>query len=205
MLNSETLGLYDAMSDSPIITTPSQHLQQDVMENALLIGRVTMQWTTIQVAISKVFHCLSGLDATKSEAVFFAVKSDGSQRDMTLSLGRIVLERHPELFQRMIKLFNSLGDLSGERNAVTHAMWAVKMPEGRLTPIPSRGQHRRLKVKDHRAQFDRLLRELSTMLNELIKLEKDIRGALKQNPAVQSGSPQQSLPRVRPKGEADVG
>ena len=62
------------------------------------------------------------------------------------------------------------------------------MPEGRLMPIQSRGQHRRLKVKDHRAQFDRLLRELTAMFNELVNLEKDIRGALKQDSADTSGA-----------------
>jgi hypothetical protein len=144
----------------------------------LLLGRITIQWTTIQAAISRVFRRLSGLDAAKAEAVFFAVKSDTSQRDMTLALGRVVLDKHPELLERTIKLFNRLGDLSGERNAVTHAIWAVNLPEGRITPMPSRGQHRRLKIDNHRAQLDRLLRDLSEMFRDLVKLEADIRTVL---------------------------
>jgi hypothetical protein len=163
----------------------SKDIQKELGENALLIGRVTMQWTTIQAAISQLFRRLSGLDAEKAEAVFFAVKSDSSQRDMTLALARIVLKDQSELLRRVIKLFNLLGELSGERNAVTHAMWAVKMPEGRVTPMPRRGQHRRLKIQDHRAQFDQLIRDLSQMFRDLVKLESDIRSALTQ----QSGKP----------------
>jgi hypothetical protein len=162
------------------IPSSSKDIQKELGENALLIGRVTMQWTTIQAAIAQLFRRLSGLDASRSEAIFFAVKSDSSQRDMTLALARIALNEHHELLRRLIKLFNLLGDLSGERNAVTHAMWAVKMPEGRVTPMPRRGQHRRLKIEDHRAQFDTLLRDLSQMFRDLVKLDADIRAVLKE-------------------------
>jgi hypothetical protein len=151
----------------------STEINKELTENAMLIGRVTMQWTTIQAAVSHLFRRFSGLDPLRAEAIFFAVKSDTIQRDMTLAAARIALSPFPDLLERTESLFAKIGRLSSERNAATHTMWAVKMPEGRVTPYPSSNQHRRLKIDDHRAQFEQLIAQLNDTFRKAVQLEAD--------------------------------
>jgi hypothetical protein len=149
-------------------------IRKNVERNALAIGQITMQWTTIQVAISYLFRRLSGLDKTRAETIFFGVRSDTNQREMTLALARTVLRGEPELLARLDKVFDRIGRYSGERNAAAHALWVVKMPEGRVMPYPTVSHHRRLKVDDHEKQFERLLSNLSKVFRELLLLDAEL-------------------------------
>jgi hypothetical protein len=155
-------------------------IKKNVDANALVIGQITMQWTTLQVAISHLFRRLSGLDHIRADAIFFCIKSDTTQREMTLALARKVLAPLPELLEKLEKTFDRIGRYSGERNAAAHAMWVVKLPEGVVMPHPASSQHRRLKVQDHKKQFDRLLSNLGSVFRELMDLAKEIDKALSQ-------------------------
>lgn len=140
----------------------------------MAIGQITMQWTTIQVAISYLFRRLSGLDKARAETIFFGVKSDTSQREITLSLARLVLRHEPELLAKLEKIFDRIGRYSGERNAAAHALWVVKLPEGQVMPYPTPGQHRRLKMDEHEKQFERLLANLGKVFRDLLQLDADL-------------------------------
>ena len=153
-------------------------IKKNVDQNALIIGQITMQWTTIQVAISYIFRRLSGLDKVRAEIIFSCVKSDATQREVTLALARALLAPQPELLGRLEKLFDKIGRYSGERNAAAHTMWAVKLPEGLVIPYPTASHHRRLKVHDHITQFDRLLNNLGKAFREVMKLDADIATAM---------------------------
>lgn len=155
-------------------------IKKNIDANALVIGQITMQWTTVQVAISYLFRRLSGLDPTRADAIFFCIKSDTTQREMTLALARKVLTPLPELLEKLEKTFDKIGRYSGERNAAAHAMWVIKWPEGVVIPHPGSSHHRRLKVNDHQKQFDRLLKNLGSVLNELMLLDTELDKALTQ-------------------------
>ena len=99
---------------------------------------------------------------------------------MILALARVVLASHPELLESLEKIFDKIGRYSGERNAAAHTMWVVKLPEGVVMPYPSANYHRRLKVQDHKKQFERLLNNLGKVFREIIQLDADIAKAAAQ-------------------------
>lgn len=149
-------------------------IKNNVDRNALAIGQITMQWTTIQVGMSYLFRRLSGLDKARAETIFFCVKSDTSQREMTLALARTVLSSEPELLGKLEKIFDKIGRYSGERNAAAHTMWIVKMPDGKVMPYPTASHHRRLNIDEHEKQFERLLSNLGKVFREMVQLDADI-------------------------------
>lgn len=162
----------------PTKVNTAGEIKSNVEKNALAIGQITMQWTTIQVGMSYLFRKLSGLDKTRAEIIFFSVKSDTNQREMTLALARTVLSSQPELLGKLEKIFDKIGRYSGERNAAAHTMWIVKMPDGKVMPYPTASHHRRLNIAEHEKQFERLLSNLSKIFREMVQLDADIARAL---------------------------
>jgi|SRR4051794_20163750 hypothetical protein len=62
-------------------------------EHAALLGHATLAWNDCQSMIMQIFHTLSGTTWGQSTAVFLALKSDQSQRDITIALLRAILDR----------------------------------------------------------------------------------------------------------------
>src|SRR4051794_25955931 len=88
-------------------------------EHAALLGHVTLAWNDCQSMIMQIFHTLSGTTWGHSSAVFLALKSDQSQRDITIALLRAVLDRADDdaMRQHGTSLVSQLGNFAGERNA----------------------------------------------------------------------------------------
>ena len=67
------------------------------------IGRASMVWNDVQSEVFFLFKKLSKMDLSSAEAVFFAVKADASQREMTAALAKIELKDDPNNLERVLK------------------------------------------------------------------------------------------------------
>ena len=94
-------------------------------EHAQLIGSVVIAYNRVQWLISVLFVAFSGMPDEQAQDVFFAVKSDGVQRDIALAAGKTALAKHPALWEGFRTVIAEINDLAGERNAAVHTMWAV--------------------------------------------------------------------------------
>lgn len=92
------------------------------------IGRLTVLWNDIHFCIFLLFWKLMDKDIEKSEAIFFLLRSDRAQRDLTKSLVKATLERHPDVQNRTCKAIEAINDVSGRRNDFIHAMWINDHP-----------------------------------------------------------------------------
>ena len=61
-------------------------LEKQYDEHAALVGHVTLAWSNIHSEVFAIFSLLCGMEGRRSEAIFFALKSDASQRDITLAI-----------------------------------------------------------------------------------------------------------------------
>ena len=68
-------------------------------EHATLIGSVVIAYNKIHWVISVLFVAFSGMPAEEARDVFFALKSDRLQRDITLAAGKTALAEHPALWE----------------------------------------------------------------------------------------------------------
>ncbi len=102
------------------------------------IGRASMVWNDVQSEVFFLFKKLSKMDLSSAEAVFFAVKTDASQREMTAALAKIELKDDPNNLDRVLNNLKEAGNLAAQRNVAIHTAWLVGedyMPRlyGRLT------------------------------------------------------------------------
>jgi hypothetical protein len=143
-------------------------------EHAALIGRVTIGWNSIQYRVLQIFARLSGLDFEEAKAVIYALKSDASQRDVTIALAKVVLEkRDPKTFNHMLIIFDAIGRSSGVRNAAAHTHWVVNTRDSIVQPHPQLPKHRRL-ADDHVKQFKHLLVEYISLTRHLNQILNDL-------------------------------
>jgi hypothetical protein len=150
-------------------------------EHAALLGHVTLAWNDCQSMVMQIFHTLSGTSWAKSTSVFLALKSDQSQRDITVALLLAVLNRADDDGMRQLgtSLVGQLGSLAGERNAATHTMWITVMPSRRVEPHPAIPKPKILKP-DFKSQFEGLTQKLRKLFRELLKYEAALRVHLEQ-------------------------
>lgn len=153
--------------DNPTFADPA-----DV--DALWIGRVAVAWNTAQSLVHLYFMTISGLPVVEAKAVFFALKGDTGQRDITHALLQEKFISHPDLLARTNRVFKRLGELSGERNAAIHTLWSRQHANGMLQPTPFAIHHGKLEVDNHRAQFERLTSQLYELVGEMSSLFSDM-------------------------------
>lgn len=140
---------------------------------APLIGRVTIAANNAQHLVLIIFDILVR-DGDLARAIFFSLKSDAAQRDITLAAMAVRLRGAPELLERGRKAFQRLADLSGERNAAIHTIWAVEGSNKRYSPAPGAEHHKRLRQDDFEGQFSELAMNLGGMSSVLFELRTDI-------------------------------
>ena len=58
---------------------PDTDLEKQYDEHAALVGHVTLAWSNIHSEVFAIFSLLCGMEGRRSEAIFFALKSDASQ------------------------------------------------------------------------------------------------------------------------------
>src|SRR5216684_2202670 len=72
-------------------------------EHAAMIGRVAVAWNDVQFAVSQIFWLLSGMPQKRAHAVFFALRTDAAQRDITNAAALDVLSDDNALYKRLAK------------------------------------------------------------------------------------------------------
>ena len=160
------------------ITVPDDMLKGQ----AELVGRVAIRWNSAHYAVFLLFETITGM--TAAWEVFWALKADTAQRDITLSAAVPLLKDQPDILRRLKESFNKLGALAGERNAIIHAAWSVvlKPPNheartievDRFVPIK---QYPKLE-DDLYKQAKRLHGDLALLEEELIKIDYEIQRLL---------------------------
>ena len=65
------------------------------------------------------------MPAEEARDIFFDLKSDRLQRDITLAAGKTALAEHPALWERFETTLEKVNELAGERNAAVHTVWAI--------------------------------------------------------------------------------
>ena len=94
---------------------------------ATILGLVALKWNDIQFFVFVMFWRL--LDKSpNAEAVFFAVRTDRAQRDMTVALAKDVLKATPDLMNRVVNLLADISRMAGRRNDVIHGCgaWTIQ-------------------------------------------------------------------------------
>jgi hypothetical protein len=122
------------------------------------------------------------MPAEQARDVFFALKSDRSQRDITLAAGKTALAEHPALWKRFESAIREVNELTGERNAAVHTMWTIEwefwglqslyFPRVRVAPGAAR--HGRL-ADDFSTLFAKLNEKFQELLVELYRIRDEFR------------------------------
>jgi hypothetical protein len=130
-------------------------------DQATLIGQVVLEWNHMHDMIFHSFWQLSGMSREQAQAVFYALKADSAQRDITAALAKVRLSEYPDLQATFLTLIKQAGQLNGERNAAIHTTWTVSVPDYKIEPSPSAPPHGKLNVEEFEAQFRTLTRSLN--------------------------------------------
>lgn len=132
-----------------------------LMGHAMVIGMVTVAWNGAQENVFRLFHLLSGMPKPMAEAVFFSLKADSAQRDITRAVCEHTTELNEKYRQNAIDLIVKLDKLAGQRNAAVHTMWDDDAARrGSITPSTKHAAHHRSLKPDPTAQFQELTVEL---------------------------------------------
>lgn len=91
--------------------------------HAELIGRVVISWNEVQWIIYRLFVGFSGMPEQQAQDVFFALRSEGGQRDLALAAGKTALADYPFLWEQFRTSLCEVRRLAGERNAAIQTMW----------------------------------------------------------------------------------
>lgn len=133
---------------------------------APLIGRITIRWNELQELVYMMFDEMLYHDP-RGHAIFFAVKSDSAQRDMTIASFESVFGRNHALASEMRTLFAEIGKAAGRRNDAVHTQWLIstKVPGGIHVP-----RHSRLHGKDAKVELETCLSEIDALYERVSNL-----------------------------------
>jgi len=137
-----------------------------------MIGRVTVSWGDIHYAVFRLFVVLTGMPNALAESIFFTLRSDATQREITATAAKHVLSE--ELFKRVSAVFSQIGSAARERNVAIHAMWATHYPSGHITPNPWVTGPRLLRKGEFDKQFAELEERLKDLFREVLRLQPDV-------------------------------
>jgi hypothetical protein len=150
---------------------PDTDLEKQYAAHAELIGHITLAWSNLHSEVFAIFKLLCGMNDRRSEAIFFALKSDTSQRDITLALiNEVASER---LRKKAKTLFGKISGFAGERNLATHTMWATRLPSGNVTPNPMIRKPSLLR-QDYERQFQTLVARLRDLFRDMMNLRSEM-------------------------------
>lgn len=103
----------------------TNHAERELGEHARLIGQVTIAWNDVHHLVYLTFEQLSGLSEEMAESLFFSLRSDAGQRDLTMAAARVALQADPERLKALTTIINGVGKLAAIRNEAIHTAWAV--------------------------------------------------------------------------------
>ncbi len=107
-------------------------------EFARKMGLAFLSWTDCCDVVSIIFDSLTGLDEQTSEVIFKCIRSERTQRELTLDIARIKLHGHPDLLSVLERLLKDLENLASKRNLIAHhsfALHADKDFNARMKPM----------------------------------------------------------------------
>jgi hypothetical protein len=143
-------------------------------ELAQILGRVTIAWTDVQSGVFDIFAAVSEIPRSRAEAIFFALRTDMAQRDITLAAAKDALQKNAVLLKKVSDILGEISDASGDRNAASHAMWAMHYPSGHLTPNPFVRMPKKLQRDEYDKQFIALQKTLRRLYGRTIPLPDEI-------------------------------
>jgi hypothetical protein len=144
------------------------------------VGDIALTWNAMHVAIFYIFAALTGLDKNLASAVFYTLKADSAQRDITKAAAMVRLSENApaeaDLRQKIKDLLRDIGKFAGPRNGAVHAaiVWdgsgtaRVNPFNPAPTDSPRRGLFHRLNLEA--ANLDRLAERAADIFNETAEL-----------------------------------
>lgn len=139
---------------------------------ATTLGHVTIKYNEAQAFVLNIFINLSGAERHVARAMFFSIKSDAGQREMTIAMARALMvdddDAETDECRRVVSAIEALSKLAGERNAAIHTMWYLDSEDGEtpdsppdywMIPDPNSIPHPRLQ-DDVEKQFTTLIEKL---------------------------------------------
>jgi hypothetical protein len=149
-------------------------------KHAAMLGKVSLAWNDVHSMVFAIFADLTGMSWERAEAIFFSLKADQAQRDITLAVMADVLSTENDLPLKELgtALLGQIGSLAGERNVATHAMWVTLLPTRTVIVHPDLKRPKLLK-EDFRTQFENLTTKLRKLFRELLLFRNAVRVHLK--------------------------
>lgn len=125
---------------------------------APLIGHAAIQWNNVQFWIYIIFRTLLLGSTSIAHRLFFAVRSDAGQRDLTIALAEAQLSGQPALLKEVRTSIEAVNQMAGKRNDILHAMWSFNPVPDIALPLNHRlrGQDLKGKIIDAVEQFHEL-------------------------------------------------
>jgi hypothetical protein len=127
-----------------------------------------------------------------AKAIFFALRSDGTQRDITVAALQIALVYHPDLMARVVTAIADFGKIAGRRNDFIHAMWYF--PDDAKPPEVWLNVRKNLDGKDPVEEAKKLIGDLDAIFTHLHGLRIEIEEALRLPKNVLAGLLAEPLP-----------
>lgn len=174
-LSAVSLSLY--FSSGSVMSTTKNELSPEELDEVLLasvsshaeiIGNVAISWNMCHVMVFSLFYMLSGMSWDRAAAVFFALKADVQQREITMALA-LQLPKAKSPRKKITAALGRLNELAAERNATIHTMWSVSEEQLRLIPTPGLIHNPKLNQNNPQVQFTLLDRELAKLHSLLLK------------------------------------
>lgn len=114
----------------------------------------------------------------RAHDVFFKLRSDASQREITLAAGQTALAADPALWKKFRATIAALNKLAGERNAAVHTMWGFNFYEAlrEQTEVkfgPMAGRHKSIE-EDFPTQCVALRKELQGHFSTLVTIAQQV-------------------------------
>lgn len=163
-------------------TNPSREVKR---RHAEQIGNITVRWNFAQYEVLDLFAHFTGLAPKMAEAVFFALKADSSQRDITIAAAAEFDKADPSspdgprLGRRAITALKGLGKFAGERNAAVHTAWAVQYSSDQppcIVPVRNRPSDPPGTVRDIAAELEATAERIGRIADELMDINAALRG-----------------------------
>lgn len=130
-----------------------------------IVGRVTLQWSTMQDALAELFaEIVSPQNHLVGIAIWNVLKSDSNQRDQLRAAAAEVFEVSSVAAQEIDWVINRANECAGDRNDVTHTPFTLRWNSGNpyvATSTVTRGKRaQRLADKELAAEATRCLDRL---------------------------------------------
>jgi hypothetical protein len=149
------------------------------------IGGMTIRWNRCQAVIFMMFDRALGDNILAAKAIFFVLRSDGTQRDITVAALQIALAAHPDLLARTTTAIADFGKIAGRRNDFIHAIWYF--PEDAKPPEVWLNVRKNLDGKDPVEEAKKLIGDLDGIFGRLHRLRIEIDGVLRRPKNALSG------------------